>query len=61
MLVRQLFINKFARIFMNNNIHPNELAIFFAFILLWVELILGAFLIFGYLVSETSFFYHWYF
>jgi len=48
------FPEEFAKIVMNYGILPVEMAIYFAYLLPWVELILGIFLVAGLFVRETA-------
>lgn len=48
------FPNEFTKIVINYHILPNKLAIYFAFILPWIELILGTFLILGFYFRESA-------
>jgi len=48
------FPGEFARIVMNYRILPEKLAIYFAFLLPWVELFLGIFLLVGLFVRESA-------
>jgi uncharacterized membrane protein YphA (DoxX/SURF4 family) len=48
------FPSDFAKIVMNYNILPTQLAIYFSFLLPWLELFLGIFLIIGLFVRESA-------
>ena len=45
---------EFARIVINYHILPEKIAVYFAFVLPWIELMLGIFLLIGVRVKETA-------
>jgi len=45
---------EFARIVVNYHVLPEKMAVYFAFILPWIELMLGIFIIIGLRVKETA-------
>jgi putative oxidoreductase len=53
-LLKIVSSNEFARIVLNYGILPENVAVYFAFILPWVELMLGVFLIIGFQVRKTA-------
>jgi uncharacterized membrane protein YphA (DoxX/SURF4 family) len=53
-LVKIASPREFARIVVNYNILPENMAIYFAFVLPWLELMLGIFLIIGFWVKKIA-------